>query len=200
MIVYLHGFRSSPDSFKARVLAADMEKRGLMTHWRCPALPASPAQALALAGQEAQALAQMHGKPVSAITVMGSSLGGFYATCLAQQLDCKAILLNPAVYAPRDLATQVGEHVDYHHGQPFVFLPQYVDELTDMAVHRITKPERYFLIAATGDEVLDWQEMEAFFEGARQRIVQGSDHGLSDFSTYLPEVLAFAGITPAGIQ
>lgn len=196
MILYLHGFRSAPTSFKAQLMAQAVSiavsNPDLSHHWACPALPASPALALALALVEAQKLAAQSQRPINALTIIGSSLGGFYATVLAERLGCKAVLLNPAVHAPRDLATQVGTHQQYHSDEPFHFLPAYVDELQNMAPGQITEPHRYLLIAATGDEVLDWREMRDFFAGSAQIIVQGSDHGLSDFATHIPAVLAFA--------
>lgn len=191
MILYLHGFRSSPTSFKARMMADAMAERGLAAAWACPQLPASPREAVAQAMDIARRQLAGADSPRT-LTVIGSSLGGFYATWLAEQLGCKAVLLNPAVEAARDLATQIGEHRMYHSDAPFVFLPEYVDELAAIHVPRITQPDRYFLVAATGDEVLDWREMRDRYAGCRQRIVQGSDHGLSDFSEWMPEVLEFA--------
>jgi predicted esterase YcpF (UPF0227 family) len=191
MILYLHGFRSSPTSMKARMMADAMAERGLAAEWACPQLPASPREAIDLAMGIARRQLEGADNP-RALTVIGSSLGGFYATWLAEQLGCKAVLLNPAVEAARDLATQVGEHHMYHSDAPFVFLPEYVDELAAIHAPRITQPDRYFLVAATGDEVLDWREMRDRYADCRQRIVQGSDHGLSDFAQWMPEVLEFA--------
>lgn len=198
MILYLHGFRSSPTSFKARMMADAMAARGLERDWACPQLPASPREAIDLALGIARRQLAGAADP-RALTVIGSSLGGFYATWLAEQLGCKAVLLNPAVEAARDLATQVGEHRMYHSDAPFQFRPEYVAELAALHVGRVTQPERYFLVAATGDEVLDWREMRDRYAGCRQRIVQGSDHGLSDFADWMPEVLEFAlGNPPTG--
>ncbi|CAM4114385.1 Esterase [Bordetella tumbae] len=193
MILYLHGFRSSPDSFKARLMAQALADRGQAgeRNWQCPQLPASPKAALDLAIGLAQRQLATAASPRD-LTIIGSSLGGYYATWLAEQLDCKAVLLNPAVEAPRDLATQVGQHRLYHSDAPFEFRAEYVAELAAAYVPAITQPERYFLIAATGDEVLDWREMRDRYAGCRQRIVPGSDHGLSDFAQWLPEVLDFA--------
>ena len=190
-ILYLHGFRSSPDSFKSRLMAQAMQARGLAHAWASPQLPASPAQAAERIDTLAHQLLGAEGH-ASDLTVIGSSLGGYYATWAAERLGCKAVLLNPAVHAARDLATQVGEHQMYHSDAPFVFRPEYVDELKALNVAAITRPERYFLVAATGDEVLDWREMRDRFQGCRQRIVQGSDHGLSDFAVHIGEVLDFA--------
>ncbi len=208
MILYLHGFRSSPDSFKARLMARAMTERGLAHEWHCPQLPASPAAALELAlslaeaGLNAEAAfrgerrgaAPARDDAADRLTVVGSSLGGFYATWLAERLGCRAVLLNPVVHAARDLATQVGSHRTFHGDEPFEFQPGYVDELAraEADILVLTRPERYFLLAATGDEVLDWREMRDRFAGGRQRIIEGGDHGLSDFADWLPEVLDFA--------
>lgn len=211
MILYLHGFRSSPDSAKARLMAGAMAKRGLAADWCCPQLPASPAAALDLAlgllRDRLGAPAAVGGgddSPADRLTVIGSSLGGFYATWLAERLGCRAVLLNPVVHAARDLSTQVGSHRTFHGDEPFEFLPGHVDELAraEADIPVLTRPERYFLLAATGDEVLDWREMRDRFAGSRQRIIEGSDHGISDFADWLPEVLEFAlgGAMPAAMQ
>lgn len=192
MILYLHGFRSSPASAKARLMVQAMSQRGLAEQLECPQLPASPRAAIDMAMEIAQGQLRKTQASPQALTIVGSSLGGFYATWLAEQLDCKAVLLNPAVHAPRELAKHVGTHRLYHSDEPFVFLPHYADELAALQIDRITRPERYFLIAATGDEVLDWTEMRDHYPACRQRIVQGSDHGLTDFALWLPEVLEFS--------
>ncbi len=192
MILYLHGFRSSPDSFKARLLGAQFMRRGLAHRWHCPQLPASPAEAMRLALD--LATGQAAAIPARDVVVIGSSLGGFYATWLAEQTGCRAILLNPVVHAARDLATQVGLHRTFHGDQPFEFLPTHVTELAraEADIPILSRPERYFLLAATGDEVLDWREMQLRYTGCGQRIIDGSDHGISDFERYMPEVLEFA--------
>ncbi|HUG59737.1 MAG TPA: YqiA/YcfP family alpha/beta fold hydrolase [Candidimonas sp.] len=193
MILYLHGFRSSPKSYKAELMAQAMQERGLADQWVCPQLPASPQRAIALANYLIEQAVQDRGlQPERDLAIIGSSLGGYYATCLAERWKCRAVVLNPAVYAARDLATQVGEHTLYHSNEPFVFLPEYVDELAEMAVGKPARPERYYLLAAKGDEVLDWQEMADWFAGSQGHILEGGDHGLSDFEQWLPEVLAFA--------
>jgi predicted esterase YcpF (UPF0227 family) len=193
MILYLHGFRSSPQSSKAALMAAAMRERGMEDRFICPQLPASPESAIALCKGLIEQAQERHGlDPGRDLTIIGSSLGGYYATCLAEYWKCRAVLLNPAVYAARDLATQVGEHAMYHSDQPFVFLPEYVDELAEMAVGKPARPEHYFLLAAKGDEVLDWREMADWFAGSQGHIIDGGDHGLSGFETWIPEILAFA--------
>lgn len=193
MILYLHGFRSSPQSYKARLMAAALAERGQSDQWWCPQLPASPRAAMEQALARAQAWLSAGGR-CEDLVVVGSSLGGFYATWLAERVHCRAIVLNPVVHAARDLATQVGTHRTYHGDAIFEFLPVHVDELAqaEAQVPARLEPARYFLLAATGDEVLDWSEMRERYAGCRQRIIEGGDHGLSEFADWLPEVLAFA--------
>jgi predicted esterase YcpF (UPF0227 family) len=186
-ILYLHGFRSSPQSFKARLLGERLRELGCLDRWYCPALPASPRAAIE------GVLAAFAPGPED--TLIGSSLGGFYATWLAERTGCRAVLLNPAVRPAQGLAAWVGEQPLFHGGGSFVFEAAYLDELRAMET-AITRPQRYFLVAATGDELLDWRDMVAHYPGARHRVIQGSDHGLSDFAHYQDEVLAFAGIDP----
>ena len=184
MIVYLHGFLSSPRSFKAQRLAAAMARRGMTRLWDCPQLPVSPAEAIE------QVRARHALGPEDA--VIGSSLGGYYATWLAEKTGCRAVLLNPAVNPARDLQRHLGEQRAWHSGEALQVRPEFIDELRALDAGPITAPERYFLVAARGDEVLDWREMVARYPGARQRVLEGSDHGLSDFDDHLEDVLAFA--------
>jgi predicted esterase YcpF (UPF0227 family) len=191
MILYLHGFRSSPSSMKARVVGERMTALGLADQVISPQLPASPKLAMELA------LSLVAGVPAEELSIIGSSLGGYYATWLAERIGCKAVLLNPAVVPSLDLDKHVGVTTQYHSDEPFEFKREYIDELHALAVPKISKPERYFLIAATGDEVLDYRDMLAHYQGAKQHVIEGSDHAISEFTDYVDEVLAFCG---AGAQ
>ena len=191
MILYLHGFRSSPQSAKARLLAQRMRELGRADEYVCPQLPASPRAAMALALGLAQASAQTQAQPASQLCIIGSSLGGFYATALAERLGCRAVLLNPAVWPMATLEQQVGISVDYHTGAPFEFKREYIGELAELEVRQITQPQRYFLLAASGDEVLDYRRMLAHYPGAHTHLIDGGDHAISDFAKYLDPVLQF---------
>ena len=185
-LLYLHGFRSSPASFKAQVMARWLAAQRPDVHWWCPQLPPSPAAAWALIEQG------VAGWPKREMAVVGSSLGGFYATAVAEATGCRALLLNPAVDPARDLATQVGEQSQFHAPEErFFFRPEYIAELEALTVPAITRPERYSAIIAKGDELLDWREMVARYPGATIRLLEGSDHGLSDFNDHLPFVQEF---------
>jgi predicted esterase YcpF (UPF0227 family) len=194
VILYLHGFRSSPKSFKAQLLAARVAELGRAHEWRCPMLPVSPLEAVALA--EAQVAAASSGAAAD-VTVIGSSLGGYLATHLAEKHGWRAVLLNPAVLPQRDLSAYLGEQPLWHGGGSIVVEPHHLEELRVLGVGSITRPDRYYLIAATGDEVLDYREMLAHYPGVETKLIQGSDHAISEFAGYVDDVLAFCGLTPA---
>ena len=185
-LLYLHGFRSSPQSAKARKMAALVAVRHPGVTWCCPQLPPSPSDAMALLEEAIAAW------PLETMAVMGSSLGGFYATALAERRGCKAVLLNPAVNPARDLAGYIGEQTAWHTpDEHFFFEPHFVEELRTLHAGPLKHPANYLAIIAKGDEVLDWREMVARYQGAQIRLLEGGDHALSDFDAQLPAVLGF---------
>jgi uncharacterized protein len=190
-LLYLHGFRSSPQSAKAQRMAKWVKKHAPRLTWWCPQLPPSPREAIELLSKG------VADWPTDRMAVVGSSLGGFYATVLAERLGCKAGLINPAVDPARDLAKYIGETTAWHSEERFFFLPEYVNQLRDMTPAELADPSRYFAIIATGDEVLDWRETSVRYRGCHLRIVEGSDHALSDFDTHLPHLLHFLRLAPS---
>ena len=188
LLVYLHGFRSSPRSSKAVMTGEAIKALSSAANpieWYCPQLLASPKESMDMV------TAYIEQSKADHIVVIGSSLGGFYANHLAEKYACKAVALNPAVRAARELAPHVGMMTAYDSDEPFDFRPEYIDELKALQVEAITNPGRYFLIAAKGDELLDWREMVDFYFGAKQLVLEGSDHGIADYAEHLPKVLDF---------
>jgi uncharacterized protein len=188
VIIYLHGFRSSPQSNKAQQIQAELAARGRLDEYLCPQLPASPRAAAQLIEASSRRCDPQR------LALIGSSLGGYYATWLAERTGCRAVLLNPAIAPYEDLRAHLGSQPVYFSDRSIDMKAEFLDELRLLDTPRITRPERYFLLAATGDEVIDWRTMTARYAGCRQRVIQGSDHQISDFAAYLGEVLAFCGI------
>lgn len=185
-LLYLHGFRSSPLSAKARQMAAYVASHHPAVTFWCPQLPPSPKAAMALV---AQGIADW---PRAAMAVVGSSLGGFYASWVAQHAGCPSVMLNPAVDPARDLARYIGEQTTWQNpAERFYFLPEYITELEalDMCSRPPAGPE--LAIIAKGDEVLDWREMAGRYPEARQIVQEGGDHALGNFPDYLPQVVEF---------
>lgn len=184
-LLYLHGFRSSPRSMKAVKLAERLRRDHPGVTWCCPQLPPSPRQAFDEIRQHIADWPREH------MAVVGSSLGGFYATRVALETGCRAVLLNPAVDPARDLTKYIGEQTAWHNPEErFFFRPEYVDELRALACGTLPHPERVLAIIAKGDELLDWREMVARYPGVHLKLLEGSDHALSDFDEHIDEVIA----------
>ncbi len=182
-ILYLHGFCSSPASWKARLLGDFLAARGLGDRFACPVLPPVPLAAIASA--EA-ALSGGAGET----TLVGSSLGGYYAAWLAEKHDLRAVLVNPAVMAPELLAGLVGRHSNFHTGECFDFADEHVTQLRLLETPQVTAA-RYLLLVETGDEVLDYRQALARYAGSRQIVIEGGDHGFLSFPRLLPQILEF---------
>lgn len=196
-LVYLHGFRSSPESTKARALVAHVEALPAPARPRLwvPSLQFAPNAAVA---SVAEWVRREVADPAAALTFVGSSLGGFYATHLAETFGAQAVLINPAIRPYEDLAPYVGTQTNLYTGEAFEVVPAHFDELRALAVPRITRPARYFLMVQTGDELLDWREAVACYGGAFQLVEGGGDHGFQRFDRHIPALLRFAHVrTPA---
>jgi predicted esterase YcpF (UPF0227 family) len=195
-LLYLHGFRSSPLSIKARRMAQLMREGHPGVTWWCPQLPPSPRLAMQ---QVMDGIAHWPATPgFGGMAVIGSSLGGFYATRVAETTGCKAVLLNPAVNPARDLERHIGEHTGWQKPEDrFFFEPAFIDELRALQAGALTVPQRYMAVIAKGDEVLDWREMAGRYRGGRLSILEGGDHALSDFDVHLPAILDFLDLASA---
>jgi hypothetical protein len=187
LIVYLHGFNSSPRSHKAQVLGQYLDKLGLAEHYACPALPPLADDAIAAAERA------MLGRRGAAVCFVGSSLGGFYATYLAEKHGAKAVLINPAIEPHVGLRDYLGAQENLHTGEPYELTERHLQQWARLYVQNTT-PERYLLIVETGDEVLDYRAAVARYAGAEQVVVQGGDHSLQSFVDHLPRIIRFAGL------
>lgn len=189
LIIYLHGFCSSPASWKARLLGEEMARRGLAAHYLCPQLSPVPERAVA----DVSALIEAAAGPV---TLVGSSLGGHYANHLAEKYGLNAVLINPAVPAGSaavdglDPGKFVGEHANYHNGERFVFTAAHADQLRA----QVAAPtrSRYWVLLETGDEVLDYHQAQQFYFGCRQEVFEGGDHSFTRFPDLIPQIIEFS--------
>ena len=210
LILYLHGFTSGPQSNKVQALTARLAAHGLAEQLVCPQLPASPAAAIALAESLLQKVGMTEGNPFfgtggtavagstantgTAITLIGSSLGGFYATYLAEKHRLKAVLVNPAVVAALALERYLGPQTWLYSGESFEFTRQHIAELRALEVPRLADPSRYWLLAEEGDETLDYREAVARYAGAKQTVLPGGDHSFTRWNDTLDDILHFAGM------
>ncbi|HLO64680.1 MAG TPA: YqiA/YcfP family alpha/beta fold hydrolase [Azonexus sp.] len=185
MIIYLHGFCSSPASWKSSLLAEEMARRGLADRFVCPLLSPVPDEAVA---SVSRLIAQAEGP----VTLVGSSLGGHYANHVAEKHGLNAVLINPAAVGHLDLVDFVGEHANFHSGERFVFTAAHAAQLKAQVVRPV--PERYWLLLEEGDEVLDYRQAVDFYAGCRQTVLPGGDHSFTQFPDFIPQIIEFAGL------
>jgi predicted esterase YcpF (UPF0227 family) len=185
-ILYLHGFCSSPASWKARLLAGALAERGLGDRLFCPFLSHVPSEAIG----QAEAIVRRNEGPLA---VAGSSLGGFYATWLAEKYDLRAALINPAVAAPVSLKKYLGAQTNLHTHEAFEFTLEHLGQLRALEVACVT-PSRYLLMVETGDEVLDYRQALARYAGCRRIVLPGGDHSFARFPEYVSQLIEFCGL------
>jgi predicted esterase YcpF (UPF0227 family) len=186
MILYVHGFNSSPASTKSRQLRSRLAALGRESEFSSPALPHWPNEAMArLEGEIA-------GKAADEVTLVGSSLGGFYATWLTEKHGVRSVLVNPAITPHEGLRAYLGPQKNLHTGEPYQLTEEHLAQMAAFHVRQPARVERYLLLHTTGDELLDWRVAVDHYAGCRQVIVQGSDHGFPEFEDYLDITLDFA--------
>ena len=187
-IIYAHGFRSSSKSRKATQLGDYLKTHQPEVRYLAPDLSFRPTQAISQL--------QWHclGKAPETLTIVGSSLGGFYAVVLAEKIGCRAVLLNPSIRPFETLVKHLGPQTNLYTGEEFVFDSTHVAELQALFVPRISRPERYLLMVEMGDELLDHPRTIAYCAGTKQIVIAGGDHALKSFSRHLAEVVSFATI------
>jgi hypothetical protein len=194
-IAYLHGFNSGPASIKGQQLgnAIAALPEAARPGYFLPQLSHRPAEAMRMLCRWVGAAGR------DQLTFVGSSLGGFYATHLAEKYGAKAVLINPAIHPDRDLAAYLGAQRNPYTGEAYELTTGHFVELSAFKVARIARPQRYLLLVQTGDEVLDYRVAVAFYAGAWQLVQGGGDHAFHDFAVQIPAILRFAGVDPAAV-
>ena len=197
MLIYLHGFNSAPQSTKAQQLRARVDALPPATRptLHIPALPNRPAEAMA------QVTALIDDADASPLTIIGSSLGGYYATWLAERYasrGARAVLINPTTGPARDLRPYLGVQRNLYTHAEYTLTKDHLREFLALKVERLTNPERYYLLVQTSDEVLDYRLAIAHYAGAFQLVLGGGNHAFEDFGRHIDSVLRFAGVESCG--
>jgi len=192
-IVYLHGFNSSPESYKARALDLYMRERGIAKFLKIPVVPDVPSEATAMLSTLVEDLSKRY-----TVSIVGSSLGGFYATWLAERYGFTAVLVNPAVEPQELLLKYIGENTNYHTDKSWQLDESHIQQFRDLDVEFITQPERYLLMLQKGDETLDYRLAQAKYKNCPSIIEEGGDHSFVDFESHLDRILIFCGFKSGG--
>lgn len=190
-LIYVHGFNSSEKSFKSQQVKQRMEALGLGEHFACPRLPWQPAKAIAeLSDFIEQRLAEGH-----EVALVGSSLGGFYATFLGERFQLPVVLVNPAVEAPKLLRHYLGPQHNPYTDEHYVLAERHMGELEAID---IAAPEtsRTWLMVQEQDEVLDYRAaLRRYPTPAKLTHEQGGDHSFVNFDRFIDEILRFSGFS-----
>ncbi len=189
-ILYLHGFNSSPDSHKASVLLAYMKQSGLGDRIDIPAIPAVPSEAVSLLKQHAEQILDRHD-----LSLVGSSLGGFYATWLAEEYHCPAVLINPAVRPHELLRKYLGENRNYYTDERWTLDESHIEQFRKLYVETLSSPERYLLMLQTGDLTLDYRDALEKYNGCTAIVEEGGSHEFSGFESHLDKILSFCKVS-----
>ena len=191
-ILYIHGFNSAPESKKASQLTSVMQRMGLGEQLRVPALHHHPRQALA---QLEAAIGELD-SPL----LVGSSLGGYYATYLAERHGLKALLVNPAVSPHRMFDGYLGTQTNLYSGETWELTHDHVNALAELEVPAPRDPQRIQVWLQTADETLDYRYAETYYAACALRIQAGGDHSYQGFARQLPALLSFAGVAAEQYQ
>jgi len=179
MLLYLHGFNSSPQSKKAIQTQQWLQVNAPQVKFCCPQLPPYAFQVM-------DRLKSLIDKALSQpVYLIGSSMGGFFATCLAEQYNLRAVLINPAVNPGAGLQDWLGENTNYHNGQCWTFKPQHIDEYLALDPPQIKRQENYKLLLQTGDEVLDYRNAQRRYQGCYIEVEEGGDHSFVNYQRHL---------------
>ncbi len=183
-LLYIHGFNSSPQSHKAIVTGRWLARHYPEVNFLCPPLSLFPQAAMT-------SLEQVLREQGDDLYLVGSSMGGFYATWLAQRHACKAVLINPAVAPWRGRDYLLGEQINYHTGERCVFEARHLEALQAFDVPSLMHPEQLRVLLQTGDEVLDYRLALEKYRACEMRVERGGDHSFQNFETHLPDIMEF---------
>lgn len=188
MILYLHGFNSGPPSEKATLMREYCQQHGRAL--LCPQLPVRPLEAMA------QILDLIKDIDPTKLTLVGSSLGGYFSIYVSEKIGCKAALINPAIRPYDVLQEYMGWQEHPYTGERYEIKNEHFADLLSLDVPVIHHPEKLWLLTQTGDEVLDYRLGVDKLVGARQTVLPGGDHSFVGFADWLPAIMDFADGKP----
>jgi uncharacterized protein len=184
-LLYIHGFLSSPLSYKAQQTAGWIAQHRPDVNFVCPQLTPYPSDVEAALSNLVEKL--LLSGPVYLI---GSSLGGFWATWLVERYNLTAVLINPAV-RPQNIFPSSHIDVDlksYHTDDSYRLSAQHLEEFVQADVP-VTRVANYWLLVQTGDTTLDYRHAVEKYAGCKQTIETGGDHYFQGYENHLEEFI-----------
>ncbi|MEF1283289.1 esterase YqiA [Vibrio sp. M250220] len=189
LLLYIHGFNSSPLSLKANLMREYCEQYRPDIKVVIPRLPCFPEQA----AQHLLDIVNQY-KDDYQIGLVGSSLGGYFSMWLNAQFAFKAVVVNPAVKPYELLADFLGEQENPYTQERYVLEHHHIVELKQLDTPVIKTPSDFWLLQQTEDEVLDYRQAVQHFCGAKQTVEQGGDHSFVNFERYPAKIIEFLAL------
>ena len=191
VILYLHGFLSSPESTKAKITKQWLANHYPDIEYCCPALSSHPDQAQSALNE---LIKQFQGR---AIYVIGSSLGGYWATYLIEtEKAAKAVLVNPGVAPQTRFHEFVGKPLKNFYTDDICCLgDRDLEKLIECDFAKPQFPERYWLMVQKEDETLDYRLAVDKYTGSKQLVEEGGSHTFDNYEKWLPEIIQFFGLS-----
>lgn len=186
LLLYIHGFNSSPLSMKANLMREYCQAHRPDIKVIIPQLPCFPQQA----AQMLLDIVEQY-KDDYQIGLIGSSLGGFMSTWLNSQFGFKAVVVNPAVKPYELLVDYLGEQTNPYTNETYTLETRHIDELKALDVQSIASPNSFWLLQQTEDEVLDYRQAVNKFAFSKQTVEQGGDHSFVGFERYPAKIIEF---------
>ena len=186
-ILYFHGFASSSNSNKAKVLKKYISKNYKNAEIIIPDLD----------NNFKMAVSQIHKLIKSAkhpIVFIGSSLGGYYASYFSTKLKTKSVLINPAIPPLRDFEMYLGENENYSTGEKFIITPEDIRYIRKISYKKYANAENTYVLLESDDEVLNYKETAKYFSGSYLDIIYGGSHSYESLDEKLKKIVDFIEI------
>ena len=186
-LIYLHGFQSSPLSMKGQLLYAYVQQHRPDIQMHLPDLNAPPVAVLANVSALIRRLPN--------VALVGSSLGGFYATQLVAQHHVPAVVINPAMRPWQLFQDLFGDVLPYTVHPNWHLTAQQLDDLADIALPIAQDADKILVLLQQGDEVLDYREAQRYYSAASPSAMMMTEahgnHAMDDFADKIPMLLQF---------
>jgi predicted esterase YcpF (UPF0227 family) len=181
MTIYIHGFGGSGQGLKASLFREYY--KSINKPFIAPSLSHIPD--LAISTLE-ELIESYDGK----VTLIGSSLGGYYAVYLANKYKIKAVLLNPSTEPFITVKNILDKDPEYYFSYNFIITDKHIGMLKKYETI-INDPSLLTVMVQTGDELLDYKKALKKFSNSKQIVDEGGSHFFEDIEKYFETIEKF---------
>ena len=187
LLIFIHGFNSSSFALKPCQLSKYLKEKQCDQYCIAPDLNFQPAAAIT----QLEQLVEENCEQLD-ITLIGSSLGGYYATYLAEKYDLRVVHINPTIYPCVLLADYLGTNTNLYTKEEYELRAEHIDQLKKIEVEKVSKPEKHIIYLQTADDILDFREAAEKYKHSWVIIEQGDSHGFENFEWIILGIMVFS--------